>query len=455
MNILPVSFINFNPRTNNNKVQASRYSFAKNTFQSSKVFACDTVTFTSVPNSEVLKRLLSYQIPDMYSDRILLDPRFVQKVMRNRLFTKPIRTICRVLKPHEKSLFPVEKKVFDILCNIARRKPKAKLDEVIHKLVPEHNKKLLQLQMPIFEELNILSKSMPEDLRKEFDNLYVITNHKLLNNPVIKPFSLREFKYKLGRIQERINKTNKGKDPYTMKKIMTRVNSLPVYSKERIQSPSFSKKKYERRLKAMLSDLSIYIDGSSLSDNKDLRDLIMTSKSQFFGIPTNIKFNRKSFIYDLKKITDKLQDKKLAHRMVQTAIQLPTSKENLSAFIMKSADRSSEQIGYDLLLGSLGTADHLVAAKKGGADDLFNYGLASAYMNSVKAHMDFKEFLKKNPQIAVYCQRQVDRLIELANAGIFSKIGLTTSYINTFASKIHKLSPKENPLNLDISKLKY
>lgn len=63
-----------------------------------------------------------------------------------------------------------------------------------------------------------------------------------------------------------------------------------------------------------------------------------------YNIPTNINFNRKSFIYDLQEITDKLEDRKLARRMVRTAVKLPTSKENISAFIMKAESRSSSRI---------------------------------------------------------------------------------------------------------------
>ena len=186
-----------------------------------------------------------------------------------------------------------------------------------------------------------------------------------------------------------------------------------------------------------------------------MQNLINVSKSQVYKSPTNIKFNRKSFIHELKKILEKMPDKKLARRMEQVAVSLPTSKENISAFIMKSADRSPQQVGYDMFQGSLGSVDHLLASHKGGHNCLENYALTSSFMNSKKAHQRLAVMLRNNPDVRLYCQNHIDRLIELANGGVFDSVGLSKGYIYSLASRIEKLSPKEDPLILDVSALKY
>ncbi len=140
--------------------------------------------------------------------------------------------------------------------------------------------------------------------------------------------------------------------------------------------------------------------------------------------------------------------------MVRTAVKLPTSKENISAFIMKAESRSSSQIGYDMLSGAIGTVDHILAHHKGGKDNISNYVLSSGYMNSEKAHERFAIFLRKNPEIRIYAQNHIDRLIELANAGVFKKIGLSKSYITDLARRLEKLSASDPPLILDTSALK-
>jgi hypothetical protein len=122
---------------------------------------------------------------------------------------------------------------------------------------------------------------------------------------------------------------------------------------------------------------------------------------------------------------------------------------------MKAAGRSSEQIGFDLLSGSIGSTDHLLAKHKGGLDNICNYGLSSSFKNAEKAHERFSVVLRKDPKIrSLYAKRQMNRLIELSNDGTFKKIGLPKSYIFDFAHALEKLSYPEPPLRLDLSKLK-
>ena len=424
-----------------------------------KFLQADTVSFSgrgSAPNAESLRKLLRYGIPDMYSDVILIDSDNVKDLLKRRVFSKSLRSVYRVLRNYRDSLFPVEKEVLSLIKAEAKRSPKSRLDEFIHKLVPYHSKKLSQIQQPIFAELDLLASQMPPDLLEQYNYLRYITNKKLSNEPVFIPFSVKEFQYKLGRIKERIAQTGKPYEIDSINKIIKLSNSVADISKEKRLSSNFPMKKYERRQLDMVLKVSDYFERSLLKENKELRDLIEVSKSKVYKVPTNIKFNRKSFIYELQKITDRLEDKKLARRLEQVAVKLPTSKDNLSAFIMKAADRSAEQIGYDLLSGSIGAVDHLLAHHyKRGLDNIDNYGLSSAYMNSKKAHMSFSIFLRKNPEISEYCQAQTDRLIELANVGVFEEIGFSPNYIRSFARQILKLTKDDAPLILDTNALKY
>ena len=133
---------------------------------------------------------------------------------------------------------------------------------------------------------------------------------------------------------------------------------------------------------------------------------------------------------------------------------MPTSNEEVSAFIMKEAKSSSDKIGYDLFAGSIATLDHLVPFSKGGKDTINNYGLTSAFNNSKRGNQPLSALLEENPKTYINCQKQIDRLIELSNNGTFKAIGLNKWYIINFANMMKKLSPEEKPLILDISRLK-
>jgi hypothetical protein len=231
--------------------------------------------------------------------------------------------------------------------------------------------------------------------------------------------------------------------------------TLPDIPKEKRLLPGFKMTKYEDQQKEMIEAFSRHLSSSVLAGDKDLQELTELSELRIYKVPTIIRFNRKSFIHDLQEITSQLEDKKLAHLVDKTALSLPTSKQSLSAFIMKAVNRSEEQVGFDMLNGSLGTIDHLVASHNGGPSALSNYALSSAYMNSIKAHKSFAEFYRHDKNIAEYAQAQIDRLIELAKyTKVFQKIALEDGYIKGLARRVEKLS-KDPTLIIDTHELKY
>ncbi len=454
MRILPLSVNFYMTQSRANEVRSSNSSVP--VAPKLKPLAVDTVSFTgSAPYAGPLRKLLAFGIPDIYSDIILFDPVELQRMLDRRFFSGNIRSIVKHINKYKSSLNPVEREFFNLLKGEAKRSPKSRLDEFIQRLVPSHSQKLIATQQSVFGELTKLAQQMPGDLLSEFNYLMFVTSRKLSNEPIYVPFSVKEFRYKLGRIKERIDKSKNQDQKFLMQKIMKMANSVPEITKEKRLSAKFPIKKYERNQMLMVLDIADYIDRSALRGDADLQALIEVSKAQVFKTPTNIKFNRKSFIHELGKILDKLPDKKLARQMNKVAISLPTSKENISAFIMKSAGRSPQQIGYDMFQGSLGTVDHLLADHKGGKSSIENYALSSAAANSKKAHQRLAIMINNNPKIRIYAQRHIDKLIELANAGVFDYVGLNKGYIFSLARRVEKLSPKDAPLILDTSALKY
>lgn len=424
-----------------------------------------SLAFKSVSNGEVLKKLLQYQIPDLYSDRIMLNPNFIQGVLKRKFFSSSIRTVVKGLIPYEDSLFPVEKNIFTILKNVSKNQPKKLIEDVIHELAPLHQTRLRNIQKPIFDELMNLSEEMPEVERKEFENLMDITYKKLENQPVKLDFSVKEFKYQLDRINEGIKSRNIKAEVLTMKKLIKMAKQMPTQNPEDyVEKISKNKNKkinktkmiqnITRRKAEIVRQMVKVLSESSLKKDKELNDLFITARARIYKIPIIYSFKRKSFIHELEKITNKLTNVKLAHRMIQTALRLPTSKEDVSAFIMKAVDYSSEKIGYDMLIGSVGTIEHLVPAKRGGKNTLSNYALATFNTNNERALRPFEQHLKMHPEIYISAPKQIERLIELYNDGTFKKIGLNRGYIVGLVSKLLKMSPRENPLDIDISALK-
>ena len=452
---MKISAINLNVY-NQRRINRNEQSRNCSPVRISQPLKADTISFKgTASHSEALRALLSFKIPDLYSPIILLDSPTINKIYENHIFSSTIGNISKHLRPLTSSLFPVEYDFYNLIREGAKTNPKKTLHKFITDLVPEHNKKLRAEQLPIFDKLKSFSIDFPGEQLEQFNYLMYMSENKIKEKPIYIPFSNKEFKYKLNNIRKRIMASPTDEEVKAINRLTSIAGALPEIPKEKRLIPGFKMTKYEDQQREMIDNFNKYLASSVLSKDKDLRELAMLSELRIYKVPTVIRFNRKSFIHDLQEITDTLEDRKLAHLIDKTAISLPTSKQSLSAFIMKAVNRSEDQVAFDMLNGSLGTIDHLVASHNGGESALSNYALSSAYMNSVKAHKSFAEFYRHDKNIAEYAQAQIDRLIELAKyTKVFQKIALEDGYIKGLARKVEKLS-KDPTLIIDTHELKY
>ena len=80
-----------------------------------------------------------------------------------------------------------------------------------------------------------------------------------------------------------------------------------------------------------------------------------------------------------------------------------------------------------------------------------NFGGATTRVNAERGNYAFTFQLKRMPDTKMNSQKYIDRLIELANDGIFDKYRIDKKYINDFKKTIQKQS--KGAIVLDTSKL--
>ena len=153
----------------------------------------------------------------------------------------------------------------------------------------------------------------------------------------------------------------------------------------------------------------------------------------------------------MAKLLEFLPDKKLKKKMLETAEKLPTSRENVSAYVMKYVNESSEKIIYRLLWPSMASIEHIYPRSCGGVDDISNFGGACTRENSDRKSLDFIEQIKLKPETKYNCQKYVNKLIELAKNGVFDELNIDIKYIEEFKNTIYEES--QGQICLDISKL--
>lgn len=449
----------------------------------------DTVSFTaSKASGAPLKRLAEYGLPDMYTGQEMLTNGILSRMLKNGVFDFPLSRLVPILGKYKGALHDTELKLFSLLEGIAKKDPECKIDEALKRLFPEHQEKLLDVQRPIFRKIIQQACDMPKTYLDDLMALMRDTDKKIKRKDTTSHFSEKAFIYRLQQVAKQIKAKKRHSETSAINNIIREATLIfrdQIEEKKKFGRGFVAnelKMKYQMQPEVLkqniqkLQHLKEILDSSVLKNNRDIRNIFELANAKICGFPIAEPFKRQEFIYDLKNIVKFLRNKKIETEIVATAHKLPTSADNVSAFIVKHVNDTPEKIGYYMLKGSLVSIEHIspkvprvnedavgtVKKKKkkkncnsvSGKNHINNYGLASAHINSLRSNMPFDEWVREMPASYQACQKFVDRLIELYNAGKFKKVGLDKSYIPIFVKNVESLSPKEKPIVINISKLK-
>lgn len=406
------------------------------------------------PSSKIFKKLLKYNIPDMYTGKIMFSSDFIQNFIEKGLFDKPINKVVAAILPYKERLQTGEQKVLEILEQDAKTNPKLTLADAVKHHYKVKKKELSLLQEPIFNKLEELSKSLPEDKLFDFQELMTQTKAMLQNKSIVQPFSKTDFRYKLQRFADDIKLTCNSDETKAMIRLIKMTESIPHTPKNSGKPIKKYRDEVIEKQEKQINNLIKYFERTPLAYNQDLRNAITTARDQIYRVPTKVQFSRKTFVYKLNKIVSNIDNQELANEIRSTASKLPTSWQEDSAFFVKCANFTSAKIGISLLRNSVGSIEHLLPQSHGGKDAYSNYGLSAAITNTMRGCKSMEDYLRLHPEAYENCQKYVDRIVELTNKRILKRLGIPDTYIVEFANTMRRLSPKEKPMILDLSALK-
>jgi len=433
-----ISYNNQN-RMNNvrNNIPANNYN-ACNATNNVSFNYFNNITFTSIDNSENLRKLFDKDVPCMYCGKTMLSEEFINGPASKKILNGPISNVVKYIIPVQDSLHEKERDVFEIIKALAVEYPEINLHQALKTIEPTYEMALRVEQRPIFDELYELSSDLPLDAKKKFDNIMNETEKKLSLKPVKIPFSRREFIYKLDKICDSM--TDK-----KMKNALTeRANGLP--DEKKAEYP------IAKNQLSSIEQIENYIADKNFPEYDQIKDLCDISRKKINGIPVVIKFNRKSFIYKLNEALNNLKDKDLKEKFIKTADKLPTSKDNTSAFILKYADYPSSRIAKRLLKSSQGTIEHIKPFYKNGHNVTSNFAHACDFHNQTRQHQDLDIFIDKLPDVDIHIQNYIDFLIDISKEkDSFEKYDINPSHIIKISALIKTLS--KNKLKPNINRL--
>ena len=398
------------------------------------------ITFTSIQNSSKLRILFKYNLPCIYSGVPMIDPKTVSRLIKNGAFERPSKEVMEILSRYKESYSGMEERVMGLLSARSRIHPDRNLHQLVNEIEPVYRRDLRKKQSHIFHNIGEQFNDLPENYKDKFKNLMTETDKRLNERPILIPFSSYEFKYKLAKIKDDVLNDNDLKS----KKVM---NKLMKESKKLANTTNPSTIENQKKVMGMLDWI---LRKSVLKNNKPLNELIGSSKARLTNQEIIAPFSRKSFLYDLGRIIDDLPDSAKHDSIMQEAFKLPTSSEDFSAYMVKVAHEPSEKIASRILWPYLASVEHIHPRSEGGADVMANFAGATTRENSCRKSIDFTEQLELRPNTPYYCQKYVNKLIDLYHDGVFDKYRINPKYIEEFKQTIYEES--KHAVDLDISR---
>ena len=397
MKILPINIFN----THTKKIENYQNDYSPNKLLIKPQY--DSISFTSTSPMSIkdFKKLGAY-MTCLYSGERMLTSNQLTKMKKRGFFQGPISEVVRKLKPYEnKYLEPIEKEVFKRIEQAAKETPDIDLPQLFKNWYKTTRTNFRQIQKPKFDAIKTLGAELPQEYVQPFFKFMETIDKKLYDQPIKQEFSLKEFSYKITKI---IEKMSDGNLKNRMQKLLDMLHNENMTGKKPL-SPSFVKqvfdfknvkstgrksilyeksyKQYETNKDAVrIAIIEKMRETADLKGYKKLEKLCAENIGMLEGIPVHVAFSNKAFVYDLDKLLEKMPDKELKQKMMDIAMNLPTSSRNADALILKFRDADPNIIGDRLFNPSLVSIEHLLPRSKGGPSTIANVALAKKQINS-------------------------------------------------------------------------
>ncbi|MDR1167949.1 MAG: hypothetical protein LBK53_03545 [Heliobacteriaceae bacterium] len=366
----------------------------------------------------------------MYSSTIMIDPQVISKFYKENTFAGPLENVVRNIEPHESNMQIAEKYIFNMIKKGAKTHSQSNLKQFLTRNLKPHYEGILKSkQYSLLDMIDKEALRLPPEAKRKFDKLMNFTIDKIENRQIVIPFYRGEFKMKLEKNLRQIPENYDLAD-----EILKMCEDFPHYKEpgaQEAQANIFQKIKKE---------IENNISEGKIRNNTELTELLNKSERRINFDPIAETFSNKNFFYDLNTLLADVSDIPLKLKLTGLAQQLPKSSTNFASRIVKLANKSSGQIGIELLQPSAGTIEHIKPKFFGGENSIYNYGLACSRFNSERSCTPLYEHLVKTPNAANNIQQFIDKLIELSKRKILKKLSIPEDYIERLSYTIRKES---------------
>lgn len=391
------------------------------------------------------------QIPCLYCGRKLsYNDGMVDKWKEQGLFSGSVETFVKTITPYKESLHKTEAEVFKIFEYYAKTNPAQKMDSIIKVLSVHSNKELLKAQKPIFDALIKTSKGLPVENQYKLFELIQKSHYRLKRIPHIEEFSGKETSYKIKKLAKTVSNLKSADKIKRLAALLTvpelKERNTPldasiiekiknnIYTNSDIENLHIGVTTHHARKKLYSAILLAIRYEAEKTKRNDIVKLCQEGEKCLQGMPIIGKFSNKSFLYDLEETLEGCNNKNLIIKLHKIAEKLPSSEDNIHAFITKHDNASSETIAVNMLDPSKVTIEHMnpryyikLAVSKNNQksstqptyvpDFITDWAISCKRCNNTRQHYDMNEYFKnfdKNNAPNYWKE-----IISLANEGYF------------------------------------
>lgn len=480
-------------------------------------------TVTQIKTLQVLKKISETKPDELFVDllkRIFNSKKqdVIATVENKRMTPENIaKKVIKEIQKREKSMRPAEREIFSKLKKSHRNNPEKSLQDLTQILRLSHSKKFKQLkpiQFKFLDEIDATSKKLSEEVQKKFSGvigtmpekslevtsaLTAAENNMLRINRKVIEFTPEELlanllkkmpKYERSHLLDEI-KYKKITPKARSKKMISELNKYeksmhPIEHEVFTQLKRLHRNHPEKNLQELITVLRPNnVRRLKKIQNKILNDINLTainlskeSKQKVLAVTNTVRkileegpdpFKKKTFMREIAEVTRNLPEKEIADKIYRLATSVPSSGNDVSAFIVKYSGtvpdlvdgvykefpRSSREIAQRLLSPSVGTHEHIRAntpSKKGharGESHPKNYLLQCYNCNNKRLNMPFDQWVRLHPEIIDNVQKYIDVIIDRINN---NQIKNYAWYPVAVAKTLYEES--KGLIKLDISKLK-
>ncbi len=155
----------------------------------------------------------------------------------------------------------------------------------------------------------------------------------------------------------------------------------------------------------------------SATEQEEVKKVTDTTRKFVSSTDKDIKFKRKTFLKDVDDLKTKISNKEIHNQILKEAEKMPTSQNDVSAFVVKYAERSHQEIGERLVKLSVGTIEHIKPRSEGGRNQVSNYMLECGGCNHERSSIPLGDWVDSHPEMKENTQKYIDEVIKRINKG--------------------------------------